>query len=158
LSDLFYQVWNSLTSKDIKKLEKVQKRATKLVPQLRNLRYEERLLNLGLTTLADRRVRGDLIQMYKIRTGRNVIELISPSTSSNVESLQLGDGPASSVRNRRRSNIRVVKEFVKNCSVREKFYSNRVVDPWNGLSNEIVESNSVNHFKKQYDRKKKELP
>jgi hypothetical protein len=152
------QVWNSLTSKDIKKLEKVQKRATKLVPQLRNLRYEERLLNLGLTTLADRRVRGDLIQMYKIRTGRNVIELISPSTSSNVESLQLGDGPASSVRNRRRSNIRVVKEFVKNCSVREKFYSNRVVDPWNGLSNEIVESNSVNHFKKQYDRKKKELP
>jgi hypothetical protein len=41
-------VWNCLGKKDVKKLEKVQRRATKMVPQLRNLSYEERLLNLDL--------------------------------------------------------------------------------------------------------------
>jgi hypothetical protein len=147
------QVWNSLTSKDVKKIEKVQKRATKLVPQLRNLNYEERLLNLGLTSLADRRTRGDLIQWFKIETGRNFVELMRPNTNSNVDESDT-NGPASRVITRRRGSIRMVKELVKNCSMREKFFSNRVADPWNGLGKEIVASGSVNSFKKQYDRLK----
>jgi hypothetical protein len=48
----------------------------------------------------------------------------------------------------------MVKELVKNCLMREKFFSNRVADPWNGLGKEIVASGSVNSFKKQYDRLK----
>jgi hypothetical protein len=145
------QVWNSLTSRDVKKLEKVQKSATKLVPQLRNLRYRERLLNLGLTTLADRRTRGDLIQMFKIDSRKNSIELIGPVMSCNIENSEPNDGPASSVTARRRKSLRVVKELVKGCSVRDKFFSNRVVDSWNALNNEIVSSSSVNEFKKRYD-------
>ena len=45
---------------------KVQKRATKLVTLLKKLPYKERLLQLNLHTLKYRRLRGDMIQVYKI--------------------------------------------------------------------------------------------
>jgi hypothetical protein len=60
-------VWNALLRKDAKKLEKVQERAIRLVPVIRDLSYAERLLNLGLTSLEDRRTRGDMIQMFIIK-------------------------------------------------------------------------------------------
>ena len=44
-------IWNSISKQDIQQLEKVQRRATKLVPQIRSLNYKSRLANLGLTTL-----------------------------------------------------------------------------------------------------------
>lgn len=65
------QAWNPYLRKDIDCLEKIQHRATKLVPQLRNLEYGDRLKVLNLTTLEERRVRGDLIQAYRIITGKD---------------------------------------------------------------------------------------
>ena len=50
-------------------LEKIQRRATKLIPGLRDLRYEERLKECGLTILDRRRLRGDQIEVFKILTG-----------------------------------------------------------------------------------------
>lgn len=67
------QAWNPYYKKDIEVLEKIQKRATKLVPELRNLSYCERLKRLKLTSLTDRRKRGDLIEAYKIITGKENI-------------------------------------------------------------------------------------
>jgi len=60
-------VWNSFSKENIKKIEGIQKRATKMVIELRALSYEGRLKELGLTTLEVRRKRGDLIQLYKIK-------------------------------------------------------------------------------------------
>jgi len=51
-------------------LEKVQKRATKLVLTVKILCYEERLRKLKLPTLEYRRIRGDMIELYKIVAGR----------------------------------------------------------------------------------------
>ena len=51
----------------------MQRRATKLVPELKNLPYAERLVKLELTTLEARRVRGDMIETYKIITGKENI-------------------------------------------------------------------------------------
>ena len=60
------QVWAPYFNKDIDILEKVQRRATKLVWCTKNLSYEQRLEYLGLYSLSRRRQRGDLIETYKI--------------------------------------------------------------------------------------------
>ena len=50
-------------------LEKIQRRATKLIPALIDLRYEERLKECGQTTIETRRLRGDHIELFKILNG-----------------------------------------------------------------------------------------
>ena len=50
-------------------LESIQKRATKMIPELRDLSYEERLKECGLTTLQTRRLRGDQTEVFKIFNG-----------------------------------------------------------------------------------------
>ena len=55
-------------------LEKIQRRATKLIPGLRDLRYEERLKECGLTTLEMQRLRGDQIKVFTILNGYENID------------------------------------------------------------------------------------
>ena len=62
-------VWNPHKKKDIETIENVQRRATKMLPNLKDLSYEERLKILKIPTLKFRRLRGDMIETYKITTG-----------------------------------------------------------------------------------------
>ena len=55
-------------------LEKIQRRDTKLIPGLRDLRYEERLKECGLTTLETRRLRVHQIEVFKILNGYENID------------------------------------------------------------------------------------
>ena len=68
------QAWNPHLRKDVDMLEKIQRRATKLIPELRDLTYEERLKECGLTTLETRRLRGDQIEVFKILNGYENID------------------------------------------------------------------------------------
>ena len=58
-------VWSPHLKKHIKKIEDIQRRATKLVHSIRHLTYEERLRELGIVTLEYRRDRADIIQIFK---------------------------------------------------------------------------------------------
>jgi len=63
-------VWNPHRLGLIKDLEKVQMRATKLVITIKNLTYKDRLKRLKLPTLKYRRIRDDMIEVYKILTNK----------------------------------------------------------------------------------------
>ena len=63
------QAWCPNKISDIKLLEGVQRRFTKCIPELNKLPYEMRLKKLNLTTLETRRIRGDLIEVYRIMNG-----------------------------------------------------------------------------------------
>ena len=63
------QVWRPFLKKDIDIIEKVQHRATKMIPECRHLSYEHRLKNTGLCSLEKRREKGDLIQTFKLIKG-----------------------------------------------------------------------------------------
>ena len=62
-------VWNPRLKRDIAELEKVQRRATKQVPALKNMSYPDRLRKLSLLTLCFGRLRGDMIEAYKLLKG-----------------------------------------------------------------------------------------
>ena len=59
------QAWRPYRKKDIVTLERVQRKATKMIQKPRNISYEMRLKECGLTTLETRRLRGDQIEMFK---------------------------------------------------------------------------------------------
>ena len=66
--------WNPHLRKDVDMLEQIQRRATKLIPELRDLAYEERFKECGLTTLETRRLRGGRIEVFKILNGYENID------------------------------------------------------------------------------------
>ena len=68
------QVWHPIILCDIERLEKVQQRATKIPTKLSKISNDQRLAQLGKTSIKDRRVRGDLIQMFKIMKGLEVVK------------------------------------------------------------------------------------
>ena len=72
------QAWNPHLQGDIERIEKVQRRATRIPFRFDKLEYEERLKILRLTTLKDRRLRGDLIEMYKVMCVRESINWVKP--------------------------------------------------------------------------------
>ena len=67
-------VWSPHTKKNIRKLERVQRAATKLVLELKDLTYEERLRKLEIPTLESRRARGDLIGIYKMVNNLDIVD------------------------------------------------------------------------------------
>ena len=114
------------------------------MPALRNLPYEERLKRLNLTTLEERRKRGDLIETFKILKGFDKIE---PSTLFTLrrEVVNRDDGVG------RGHHMRIFKRRA-NTVMRRKFFSYRVVDNWNRLPEQVVDATSVNNFKDRYDK------
>ena len=133
------QIWSPYKRKHINLIERVQRRATKLVPALRDLPYEERLRRLKLTTLEDRRIRGDMILTYKLIAKK---EGISPDKFFPMANVR-GDPEIARGRKIYRKRSRLNK--------RKYFFSQRVPIRWNRLSKKEVEAPSTSVFKKEYD-------
>ena len=122
---------------DINAIEKVQERALKLIPSLDSLTYEEKLNELDLFKLSERRKRGDLISMYKIM--------------QRLYSVNSGIFPVKECRYSQRTNDRKVMITKAKTDIRKFFYSQRVAIPWNTLPKKIADSPNVDEFKRNYD-------
>ena len=113
------QVWSPYKQKYINILERVQERATRLVPGMKNKSYEERLRILKLTKLVERRFRGDMIETYKIINRK---EDIDPDKLFTIRPMR-GD-PAI-----HRGSIIFKPRNVNNREPRKNSFIQRVVNP-----------------------------
>jgi len=105
-----------------------------MVRRLCHLPYEQRLLHLGLTTLQERRIRGDLIETFKIMTGREAVD--------RDQFFQL-----SSCEYKLRGHSMKLSKQRASLDARKFSFSQRVVQEWNKLSQEVV-----NQFKNRVDK------
>ena len=131
-------IWYPFLRKDIESVERIQKRATKLIPELTDLTYTERLKRLKLPSLAHRRKRGDMIQTFKIIKGIEDIPSdrffkLSNSSSTRGHSLKL-EKP------RCRTTMRL------------QHFSQRIINNWNSLPERVVAAKDVNDFKSKLDQ------
>ena len=136
-------VWAPYKKTDIAELERVQRRATKQVPGLKHLEYSERLIKIGLPTLVFRRLRGDMIEIFKIMAGIYDNEVTPTIPKGNEHT---------------RGHQR--KIFIRGArlNLRKNFFTVRVGQVWNKLPEEVVMAKDVNAFKRLLDKHWKDHP
>ena len=122
--------------KDVYKLARVQRRATGLLPHIRQLHYEDRLQILNLPSLVYRRLRGDVIEGYKFCHDFYTIDCgILEMANSIITSHNLK-----------------LSRLTCRSQVRHGYFSQRIVEYWNSLPIDVVNSSSVNSFKRCLDK------
>ena len=128
-----------MLKKHINAIESVQRSYTKRIIGMGDLDYSSRLKELKLPSLEYRRFRGDLIEMYKIcnnvydpKTVKSLFEFVEPD-------------------NRTRGHCLKVKKRRTNTKKFQHFFTNRIVNVWNGLPEQCVCAKSLNVFKNFID-------
>jgi hypothetical protein len=132
--------WSPWSESDKAVLEKIQRRAVAMVSGLKGTVYEERLKELGLTTLEERRHQADMLQTFKIVRG---IDKVNSETwfqmAAHAErATRSSDGPL----NLRQRHARL--------EVRRNFFSNRVVESWNQVPSDAKNARNAGMFKRLY--------
>ena len=130
------QAWRPYLCKDVELLEKVQRRASRLMFGDKSLGNYERLRKLGLTTLETRRLRDDIIEVLKIF---KVFEDVTYSTYF----------PLSQSGLRGHSYKLYISSF--RLDIRKFSFSVRVINIWNALPYSVLQCNTVNTFKCHLD-------
>ena len=145
-------VWNPWMRKDEEVLEKVQQRFIRMLCDVRGKTYEEKLNSAGLTTLAERRARGDMIETFKTMRGFNrvnreewfKIQVESEHRPTRMNTIMVDGEPE-----RRKEVIVGARAQV---DVRKNFFTVRVEKAWNELPETVKAQKTVNGFKNHYDR------
>jgi len=131
-------VWNPHRQGQIKNLEKVQMRATKLVMSVKHLSYKERLVRLKLPTLKFRPIRGDMIEVYKILTDKY-------DSNVNIHLERQKDSIT------RGHSLKLIHPRC-HYDLRKYSFTVRIVNLWNSLPENAISANTVNTFKNRLDK------
>jgi hypothetical protein len=129
--------WAPWYETDKECLEKVQRRAVKMITGLKATSYEEKLKELGITTLEERRKYLDMLQTYKVMTGKD-----------NVDRATWFDMASSGQRaTRQAADPLNIRPKASRLEVRRQFFSQRVVEDWNGVPEQVKSAVTVIGFK-----------
>ena len=131
------QAWRPHNQKDIDNLEGVQRRMTKMINGMGEDEYNLRLSNTNLLSLEMRRLRSDLIEVFKIMHNLEGVK------REGFFQLRIDTG-------RRGHYLTILKQHCR-LNVRKYFFTHRVVDTWNKMSEDTVNSKTENRFKNQID-------
>ena len=116
----------------IKDLEKVQTRATKLVISTKNLTYKDRFKRLKLPTLKYRRIRGDMIEVYKILTNKydSRVDLYLEKQQDSIT---------------RGHSVKLVNNRY-HYDLRQFSFAPRIVNVWNSLPEIVISAATTDTF------------
>ena len=131
-------IWNPYKKGNIEDLEKVQRRATKLLQSISHLSYPERLAALILPTLAYCRIREDMIETFKILNNiydSRVTNFLSKSNFSTT----------------RGHNFKLFVQHT-NFNIIKWFFSIRIVDIWNRPRSNVINASNVMCFENRLDK------
>ena len=123
-------------------MEKVQRRTIRQISNLRGS-YEEKLKLLNLTTLEDRRKRGDCIETFKMLNGFSAVDY-----TTWFQKVDRVEGPQT----RLSSDPLALQTQKARLDLRKHFFSVRVPPIWNALPLSVRQAKSVNGFKNAYDK------
>ena len=138
------QFWSPHLRRDIDKMEKIQRRATKMIPEIRSHSYHQRIQDLDLISLVQRRLLGQLIYVFKY------LNRFTTAIAGGLFDYDLND------RTRHNGAKLIVKHF--NTSVAQHFYPIKIATTWNALPSEVVSSRTVNSFNNSLDKHCAEHP
>ena len=125
-------IWSPYYICYINKIESVQRKFTKYLPGMFNLSYPDRLAHLQKESLEIRRIKADLVFLYKIVNG--LVDLDFDDIFERTPGYLRG------------YSIRIRVQYSRiNC--RKYFFANRVVPIWNSLENNLVTCDRLNDFK-----------
>ena len=133
------QAWSPWTAGDIECLEKVQKRAINMVSGLRGNSYTEKLKEVGLPTLEERRKEFDMIQTFKILHGFDRVDEKQWFERANTNGGQM--------RTRIQADDLNLRQKFGNTETRRNFFSERVVLNWNSIPRDLKTAKTVGSFK-----------
>lgn len=139
-------IWSPHLKRDQDAIERVQRRATKLVPELKDLPYATRLQHLNLPTLKFRRRRADLIEAYRIISNQHHIN--GHCHCSQCPTKQLLE---ISTNTHTRGHKYKLKTQIA-TGARKNFFSTRVTSDWNKLKEETTTAENVNCFKSRLEK------
>ena len=140
--ELCVQAWCPWYENDCEVLERVQKRAVDMVVGLKATGYHDKLKELNLPSLRERRSRGDMIQIWKYQHGVSL-------GGSNILQTTSADHTRRTRHTKKPLNISWDNARLE---IRKNFFVSRCVDSWNSLPERVQNAESLNDFKREYDK------
>ena len=118
-------------------------KAVTMISGLQSMKYEDRLKELGLQSLEERRIRYDMIQVFKLMHNYDDVDRRQFFQTAGEESVRV---------TRQSSDALNILTTRFRTEVRRNFFTNRVAEKWNKFPEYIKGAGNIKTFKSLYDK------